>query len=49
MIIAKEKDKDIWDDTEHYLIADQIANLLPDLKVNFMKISYCSGVLTIEK
>ena len=49
MIIAKEKDKDIWDDTEHYLIADQIANLLPDLKVNFMKASYCSGVLTIEK
>lgn len=49
MAIAKEKDKDMWDDTEYYLVAGQIASLLPDLKVHFMKVSYCSGVLTIEK
>lgn len=49
MLTAKEKDNDLWDDTEHYLIADQIAKLLPGLKVSFEKLSYCSGVLTIEK
>jgi len=49
MIMAKEKDKDLWDDTEHYLIADEIMKLLPDLKVDFEKLSYCSGVLTIKK
>ncbi|WP_187116615.1 bifunctional GNAT family N-acetyltransferase/class I SAM-dependent methyltransferase [Anaerosalibacter massiliensis] len=49
ILIAKEKDSDLWDDTEHYLIADQMAKLLPDLKVNFKKLSYCSGVLTINK
>ncbi|HHW57298.1 MAG TPA: class I SAM-dependent methyltransferase [Clostridia bacterium] len=49
MLQAKEKDKDIWDDEEHYIIADKIAKLLPYLKVNFEKLSYCSGVLTIRK
>ncbi|KUK09257.1 MAG: SAM-dependent methyltransferase [Caldanaerobacter subterraneus] len=49
MLKAKEKDKDIWDDEEHYIIADKIAKLLPYLKVNFEKLSYCSGVLTIRK
>ncbi|MBE3592358.1 MAG: class I SAM-dependent methyltransferase [Thermoanaerobacter sp.] len=49
MLKAKEKDKDIWDDEEHYIISDKIAKLLPYLKVNFEKLSYCSGVLTIRK
>ena len=49
MLKAKEKDKDIWDDEEHYIIADKIIKLLPDLKISFEKLSYCSGVLTIFK
>lgn len=49
MLKAKEKDKDIWDDEEYYIIADKICKLLPHLNISFEKLSYCSGVLTIFK
>lgn len=46
---AKERDQDQWDEEEVYLVADEIKRMFPEWEVNFKKISYCSGVLTIKK
>ncbi|NLJ41787.1 MAG: class I SAM-dependent methyltransferase [Clostridiales bacterium] len=46
---AMERDRPIWDDEEDYLVADRIKGMFPDLWIDFKKISYCSGVLTIKR
>lgn len=47
--LAREKDRELWDDEEEYLVADEIGRLFPDLRIDFLKKSYCSGVLVIRK
>lgn len=38
---------DAWDDDEKYFIIDELRTAYPDLV--FTRVSYCAGVLTIEK
>lgn len=47
MMEAKEKDHDLWDEEECYLVAENIRAWFPACKVEFIAKSYCSGVLTI--
>ncbi len=42
-----EKSKDYWDDDEHYIVYESIKKDFP--KAIFKKISFCSGVLILEK
>lgn len=44
---CKEESKDYWDDDEHYLVYESIKKDF--LKAIFEKISFCSGVLILEK
>lgn len=44
---CKEESKDYWDDDEHYIVYESIKKDFP--KAIFEKISFCSGVLIIEK
>lgn len=46
---AKKRDQEQWDEEEVYLIADEIKKNFPEWEVNFIKISYCSGVMTIKE
>jgi len=45
---AKRKDQDQWDNEEFYLVEDEIKEMFPELEINFIQISYCSGVMTIK-
>lgn len=39
-----------WDDMEHYHVFDQILEKFKkNLSINFMKMSFCSGIIIIEK
>ncbi|MGI5085074.1 class I SAM-dependent methyltransferase [Treponema putidum] len=49
MEAARKKDYGEWDDEEYYLIAERFNLWFPNLKTDFIKISYCSGVFTIYK
>ncbi|UTY31807.1 methyltransferase domain-containing protein [Treponema putidum] len=49
MEAARKKDYGEWDDEEYYLIAARFNLWFPNLKTDFIKISYCSGVFTIYK
>lgn len=44
---CREKSKDYWDDDEHYIVYESIKKDFPN--VIFEKISFCSGVLILEK
>ena len=44
---CRTKDADAWDDEEIYLVADEIRQFFPDTQ--FEQISYCAGVVTIQK
>lgn len=44
---CREKSKDYWDDDEHYIVYESIKKDFP--KAIFEKISFCSGVLILEK
>ena len=46
---AKKRDQEQWDDEEVYLVTDEIKKMIPEWEVNYKKISYCSGVMTIKK
>ena len=46
---VKKREKEKWDEEEFYLVAEVIRKMLPEFKVNFQKISYCSGVMTIRR
>ena len=46
--LAKAKEREIWDDEEEYLVAAEIKEMFPDLRIDFQKKSYCSGVLVIK-
>ena len=46
---ARTKDHELWDEAEEYLVADEIKGIFPDWQVDFLKMSYCSGVLVIKK
>ena len=43
------KDADIWDSSEYYVIVDNLKASMPHFKYEFIKKSYCSGVLKITK
>lgn len=45
---AKRRAQEQWDDEEFYLVADEIKEMFPELEINFIQISYCSGVMTIK-
>ena len=49
MIESSEMDSDIWDSTEYYLIVDNLIKALPQYTYEFIKKSYCSGILKITK
>lgn len=49
MAKVKEKDHDLWDEEEYYLVAENVRTWFPACKVEFTAKSYCSGVLTITK
>ena len=44
---CKEESRDYWDDDEHYFVYESIKKDFP--KAIFEKISFCSGVLILEK
>ena len=44
---CREESKDYWDDDEHYIVYENIKKDFP--KAIFEKISFCSGVLILEK
>ena len=44
---CKEESRDYWDDDEHYSVYEFIKKDFP--KATFEKISFCSGVLILEK
>ncbi len=44
---CKTQAGDYWDDEEYYIIVEEIKKQLPSLKIDFIKKSYCSGVLVI--
>lgn len=44
---CKEESRDYWDDDEYYLVYEKIKEDFP--KAIFEKISFCSGVLILEK
>lgn len=48
MKAVQEKDQDIWDDSEHYVIVEELIPLFPNRKLSFYPKSYCSGVLVIQ-
>lgn len=43
------KESEIWDSSECYVIAENLTASLPEYKYQFIKKSYCSGVLKITK
>ena len=47
MIEVKDKNMDSWDDEEFYPIVDEIILNYPDYNIEFIKKSYCSGVIVI--
>ncbi|MGP1455568.1 MAG: class I SAM-dependent methyltransferase [Treponema sp.] len=49
MEAARKKDYDEWDDEEYYVIAERFNLWFPYLKTDFIKISYCSGVFTVQR
>jgi len=49
MEAARKKDYDEWDDEEYYVIAERFNLWFPNLKTDFIKISYCSGVFTVQR
>lgn len=44
---CKEESRDYWDDDEYYIVYEKIKEDFP--KAQFEKISFCSGVLILEK
>jgi len=44
---CKEEAKDEWDDEEIYFVVEEIKNEFPDME--FEKVSYCSGIITIKR
>jgi len=46
---AKKRDQEQWDEEEVYLVADEVKKMFPEWEINFKKISYCSGVITIKE
>lgn len=45
---ARQKDQHLWDDGEHYPLAADLRLQLPQMKVTFIKKSYCSGLILLE-
>jgi putative AdoMet-dependent methyltransferase len=49
MIQTKERYQNRWDEDEFYLVFDRMVEMFPYYTVNFMKVSFCSGVITISR
>lgn len=45
---AKEKDEQFWDNSETYLVVEEIQDIFFDKVITFEKKSYISGVITIN-
>ncbi|NBI08356.1 class I SAM-dependent methyltransferase [Senegalia massiliensis] len=46
---CRTKFLDYWDDEEVYFVLDEIKELFPNNKISFTKISYCAGIIQLEK
>ena len=46
---VKKREQKKWDEEEFYLVAEAIRKMLPEFRIDFQKISYCSGVMTIRR
>lgn len=46
---AKKQHHDLWDEEEEYLVADEIRTMFADWTIDFLKMSYCSGVVVIKE
>ncbi|MDO5718890.1 MAG: class I SAM-dependent methyltransferase [Tissierellia bacterium] len=46
-ILSKRVDD--WDDEENYIVYDEIKDELPNLYTDYIKFSYCSGIVEIRK
>lgn len=49
MKAARKKDLEIWDDSENYLVVEEIRSFFPKHRLTFYRKSYCSGVLVAEE
>lgn len=49
MIMAQERDNEIWDFDEHYIIVEKLVSSHPEFRICFYPKSYCSGVLVLNK
>jgi putative AdoMet-dependent methyltransferase len=45
---AKQKDLDIWDEDENYLVAEEVRTWFPECQICFEPFSYCSGILVVD-
>ena len=48
MVEVKNKDKDLYDDEEFYAIVDEFILNYSNYNIEFIKKSYCSGVIVIS-
>lgn len=46
---AQQKDSNLWDDEEFYIVVTDYQGLLEEYQLEFNPMSYCSGVLIISK
>lgn len=46
---ARERDIDFWDDSEYYMVFENLEGVLENTSKEFIKKSYCSGIIVIEK
>ncbi|NLY20438.1 MAG: methyltransferase domain-containing protein [Tissierellia bacterium] len=48
MNYAMDIDGEIWDDSEYYIVVEELRNMITKREIEFIKKSYCSGVLIIK-
>lgn len=46
---TREEFSEIWDADEYYLVAENLVKMYPNYTVNYLKISFCSGVITLSQ
>lgn len=46
---TRDEFSEIWDDDEYYLVAEQLVKMFPSYTVEYLRISYCSGVITLSQ
>lgn len=48
MALARKRDSEKWDDEEFYPVAQTLQDAFPQMTVEFIRKSYCSGVLVMR-